>query len=287
MVPEVSQDPAWDDPVAIAQLRAAWSRHADLARDGDMAYIEDVIGGVRCVVTNGPAGAPTLLYVHGGGFVAGSPKTARVVTDHLAQSVSVVSVDYRLAPEHKFPDGRDDVLSVYTELASTVGPNLTVAGDSAGANLALAAVLAAIEDEIPGPRFMGLLSPIVDLTLSGDTAHFPHGVDPVFESEAVLQSFISAYVGDHEPEDPALSPLFSSRLGALPPTMIQVGSRELLLSDATRLARRARMLGADTTLDVWEGMWHTWQYESDLVESHNALSELGHFLAGSPSSTRI
>lgn len=287
MVPEAPPDQAWDDPVAVAKLRSVWSLHADLRHHGDTSYEEEVIAGVTCFVTNGPAGAPTTLYVHGGGFVAGSPKTASLITDQLARSVSIVSVDYRLAPEHKFPDGRDDVLAVYTELASRVGPNLTVAGDSAGANLALAVVLAAIEDEIPGPSGMGLISPLVDLTLSGDTIHFLQGVDPAFESKAVLESFISAYAGNHPREDPALSPLFSCRLGALPPTLIQVGSRELLLSDATRLARRARILGADITLDVWEGMWHTWQYEPDLDETHKALSELAHFLAGPRSSTRI
>ncbi|MGB7860681.1 MAG: alpha/beta hydrolase [Acidimicrobiia bacterium] len=280
LIPETSPSSAWDDPGEIEQLRSAWSQQAELKYQSDIVCDEEVIAGVRCLVANGPAGSPTTLYVHGGGFVAGSPKTARLVTDRLARSVSIVSVDYRLAPEHQFPDGRDDVLKVYTELLSGIGPNLTVAGDSAGANLALAAILTAIEEGTPGPAAVGLISPIVDLTLSGDTADLLLGIDPTFTNQTVLRSFISAYAGNHPLSGPALSPLFSSHLGFLPRTLIQVGSRELLLSDSTRLARRARLLGADVTLDVWEGMWHTWHYQTDLVESQNALSELARFLVG-------
>ncbi len=219
---------------------------------------------------------PILIYLHGGGHVLGSAQqnvaTALRVTRE--SNIPVLSVEYRLAPEHPFPADVDDAVAVYKGLlklgyqASQIG----IFGDSAGGGLAVSMVLAARDQGLPLPGAVAALSPSVDHTRQGDTRQTLVQVDPILRSAADS----SLYVGDTPADDPLLSPVFAD-FNAFPPLLIQVGSREVLLSDSLLLARKARTDGVNVVLDVWDGMWHVWQDTPDLPEAEAACTELAAF----------
>ncbi|MGP3919310.1 alpha/beta hydrolase [Nonomuraea sp. 10N515B] len=198
----------------------------------------------------GTTGEDVLLYLHGGGFVVGSPRVTAHLTVALLQHLDgrAVSLDYRLAPEHSFPAASDDCLAAYRELldAGTDPQRLMIAGDSAGAALAVVTMMRARELGLPMPAAAVLFSPAVDLTLSGASMRSKDGVDPIF-TPADLEWYFDQYVAGSDRSAPEASPIFADLTG-LPPLLIQVGSSELLLDDAVRLAARA---GAD---EVSEGV---------------------------------
>ncbi len=216
-----------------------------------------------------------LLYFHGGGQILGSAKTnlalALRVTN--ASDIPVVTVEYRLAPEHPFPAGLNDGLSVYRWLLNNgyAAKDIGIFGDSAGGNLALTVPLLARDEDLPQPGAIVLLSPSVDRTRSGDTHTTMIGFDPVLGAPTA-----EVYAINHPPEHPLISPVYAD-LSGLSPMLIQVGTREVLLSDSVRLARLARLAGVDVTLDVWEGMWHVWQDHPTLPEADLATREIGEF----------
>ena len=224
-LPELAaQSPA--GKAAIVAWRAA--QHASWgegAEPGEAEHCQAVIGGVPCLVAGMEAtpDTPTLLYLHGGGYCLGSPGVALPITARLARALRVVSVDYRLAPEHPYPAGLDDAHAVFRELAEA-GP-VAVAGDSAGANLALTIALRAAD---PAPVAVVLLCPHLDHAAptarpDGDLAgHDPRLPRPV----------------PHE--DPGVSPLRAPdhQLASLPPTLIQTGTADPFFGQAIRFARR-------------------------------------------------
>jgi len=217
-----------------------------------------------------------IIYLHGGGHILGSAQqnvatAIRVTRD---ADIPVLSVEYRLAPEHPFPADVDDALSVYRGLldAGYAAKQIGVYGDSAGGGLSVSMVLAARDAGLPLPGAVASLSPSVDHTRMGDTRQTLANVDPINRSS----SDSSLYVGDTPRDDPLLSPIFADFDG-FPPLLIQVGSREVLLSDAFLLARRARSDGVDVVLDVWDGMWHVWQDTPGLPEAEQACAELAAF----------
>ena len=234
--------------------------------------------GVRIYRPQNEAPLPLILYAHGGGFVVGSPDYTDVVCRILAHATPavVVSVDYRLAPEHRCPAAVDDAVAVLGALGER-GRVVGLFGESAGGGLAVAAAVALREADRPLPGRLGLLSPWVDLTCSGDTYRTLAAVDPDFPDPADPPRWAAAYAGDH-PGDPAASPLFAD-LAGLPPTLIQVGGREILCSDSCRLAGNLRDAGVDAVLDVWDGLWHVWHL-FPVPEAARALAELIDFLEG-------
>lgn len=256
-----------------------------------VATRETVLGG-RPALAFEPVGAAArghLLYLHGGGFVVGSPATHARLTGELARRAGLrtTSVDYRLAPEQPFPAAVDDGLAAYRELlASGTDPqDLVMAGDSAGAALSLATLLAARDAGLPQPAAVVLFSPWVDLTLSGASMHTKQDADPIF-TEDTLRTFADLYVGTGDRTQPLASPLFAD-LAGLPPLLVQVGANEVLLDDAVRLAGRAGADDIEVTLEIGPGLPHVFQHHyGNLDEADAALDRAARFLTAHLSTAR-
>ncbi|CAG7658414.1 alpha/beta hydrolase [Actinacidiphila bryophytorum] len=242
-----------------------------------------VLGG-RPALELRPSGAGRrglLLYLHGGGYVVGSPDTHAGLVGELARRAGTpaVSLDYRLAPEHPFPAPVDDGLAAYRELlAGGMDPGeLVVAGDSAGGGAVVALLLAAREAGLPQPAAAAVLSPWVDLTLSGASMRTKEDADPIFTAQD-LRAYADHYLGDRDRAHPWASPVFADLTG-LPPLLVQVGSNEVLLDDAVRLAGRAGADEVDVTLEVWPGVPHVFQHHyGRLDDADAALDRVAAFL---------
>jgi acetyl esterase/lipase len=226
-----------------------------------------------------------LLYLHGGGFTTGSPATHRALATHLAAAsgATVHVLDYRLAPEHPYPAALEDVLAAYWELldrGATPG-RTAIAGDSAGGWLALTAALWLRDSGDPAPAALGLISPWLDLTGSGR---------PDDRTDAMLRpAWLRRCARDFGTgTDPAeLAPL-EADLAGLPPITMHVGSEEILLDDAVRLATRARAAGVQVDLRRLDGLWHVAHASAGLVSASTAAvtalgTSLRRHLAGTPS----
>ena len=202
-----------------------------------------------------------ILYCHGGGYSTGSTVYARTLTKKLAESTSmdVFAFNYRLAPEHPYPAATDDALKAWNYLMylGYGARDVIVAGDSAGGNLALSLTLRLKEQERLLPRGLVLLSPWTDLTKSGKSYESRKEVDPVLDHE-YLDRMIENYAGGQALSNPLISPLFGNFKG-FPPTYIQVGDNEILLSDATLLHKKLLKENVSAHLDVYKGMWHVFQ----------------------------
>jgi acetyl esterase/lipase len=242
------------------------------------------VAGVRCLragVDEADQGRPLVVYCHGGGYALGSPEVALPITERLAAGAEVVSVDYRLAPEHPYPAAIDDVHAVYRAVsaAATKRP-IWLVGDSAGANLALATAIRQRDEGGHRPRGLALLSPHLDHARSGAERH-PEPSTTREDVDGTAATWLrEAYCADVAPNDWRVSPLRAA-LDHLPPTLIQVGSNDSSLGDAIRFSRRARTAGMEVTLDVWHGLWHTWHYHRDLPEADAAMGEIASLLAAS------
>jgi monoterpene epsilon-lactone hydrolase len=191
-----------------------------------------------------------------------------------------LSVAYRLAPEHPFPAARDDALTVWRRLRKEGYPakRIAIGGDSAGGNLALALVgeLKRTGEDLPG--CLWLLSPWLDLTMSGTTLVSKSAVDPLIQKD-YLEALTKAFVPpEMDRKDPRLSPLYAD-LGGLPPTLIQIGSAETLLDDAIRFAGAAGEADVSATLEIWPHMIHAWPlWNAKLEPGRRALAHAGAFL---------
>jgi len=251
----------------------------------DVASSATTLGGRPALwlrtTTPGTAGEDVLLYLHGGGFVVGSARVTAHVTAALLRHLDgrAISLDYRLAPEHAFPAAPDDCLAAYRELLdSGVDPQrLVVAGDSAGAALAVVTMMRARDAGLPMPAAAVLFSPAVDLTLGGASVRSKDGVDPFF-APADLAWLFDQYAAGSDRSAPELSPVFADLTG-LPPVLIQVGSNELLLDDAVRLAGRAGADEVAVTLEVAPRQPHVFQLDDESAEAAAALERAGRFLA--------
>jgi acetyl esterase/lipase len=221
----------------------------------------------------------TVLYLHGGGFTVGSPATHRALAAHLAAAsgATVHLLDYRLAPEHPFPAAVDDAVAAYRDLmAGGADPRRTaLAGDSAGGWLALTAALRLRADGDRLPAVLGLVSPWLDL--SGGS--WPDRIDPMLQP-AWLHRCAAAFTAGADVTGSAFAPL-AADLSGLPPMVVQVGSEEILLPDAVRLARTARAAGVPVDLRRLDGLWHVAHASAGQVaESTAAVGSLGAALAG-------
>lgn len=221
-----------------------------------------------------------LLWLHGGAHCLGSPRTHRLLAASLARvtAAAVLLPDFRLAPEHPYPAALEDATATYRWLLErgTDPAHLAVGGDSSGGGLCVSMLVRLRDEGTPLPACAVLLSPWVDLTLSG--ASWQPGVvdDPWLPAE-LAHLPVRAYCGDRDPADPGISPLFAD-LHGLPPTLIHVGTDELLVDDARALAARMREAGVDATLGVWPGMWHVFQAFPGVPEARRALREIGGFV---------
>lgn len=202
-----------------------------------------------------------ILHCHGGGYSTGSSLYARTLTTKLAASTSmdVLCFDYRLAPEHPYPAAVEDVMAVwnYLMLLGYGARDVIVTGDSAGGNLALALLLKLKQEERLLPRGLALLSPWTDLTSSGQSFQTKAELDPVLNRD-YIDRMVTAYAEGQALENPLISPLFGDFTG-FPPTYIQAGENEILLSDAQRLYQKLLEAGVSARLEIFEGMWHVFQ----------------------------
>lgn len=222
-----------------------------------------------------------ILFMHGGGFVSGAPITHRKLAAHLskASNMKVLLPDYRLAPEHPFPAGVRDGLSVYGALLSDGVParRIAFAGDSAGGGLVTSIVLSLKEVAGPMPASISLLSPWLDLTNSSASYQENAESDPTI-SHAQHEEVAPIYYDQADPKNPLISGLFGD-LAGLPPTLVQVGDIEVMLDEARLFAERAQAAGVTVELDVWERMWHVWQqYVPDVPEAQQAIDKMAAFI---------
>jgi epsilon-lactone hydrolase len=231
-----------------------------------------------------PLGAPAdscLLYIHGGAWFMGSPRSHRGMVSHIAyeSGMRALSIDYRLAPEHPFPAGLEDCISAYQWLLDHRFPaqNIIVAGDSAGGNLTLALLVALRDKGISLPAGAVAFSPATDLTGSGESYISRRQLDPVLANLGQT-NIMRDYIRDHNPRDPYLSPLFAD-LHGLPPLLIHVGDHEVLLDDALRFGECAKAAGVDAQVVVWPGMFHVFQvFVPWLPEARQAIQHIAQFI---------
>ena len=250
---------------------------------GDVRRTATAVGGVSSVeVTVAGIDSPdVILYFHGGVYVIGSADSSVPLAADLSRRThaKVISVDYRLAPENPYPAAVEDATAAYAGLLNqgTDPGNVAFSGESAGGGLAVAALLAVKDAAMPMPSAVFAMSPWVDLTLSGNTILNKQESDPTLTREG-LRRRVADYVADGSPSDPYVSPIFADLRG-LPPMLIQVGSHEILLSDAVRLAERAAKDDVAVTLEVVAGAPHVFQaYAAMLDEGEAALNRAATFL---------
>jgi acetyl esterase/lipase len=232
-----------------------------------------------------------ILYLHGGGYVSGSPRTHRALMGHLSRHAGarILALDYRLAPEHVFPSALEDAWAAYWWLLQqAIPPNrILFAGDSAGGGLALALLLALRDAGAPLPAGAICFSPWVDLALTGASLHKNGATD--YLNAQVLRATAEMYLGGHDPRDPLVSPLYAD-LHGLPPLLIQVGSAELLYDDGRRLAQRARRAGVDVHFEAYTGMVHVWQFmyllEPKARQALRSAARFAHFVWGEEAHVR-
>jgi monoterpene epsilon-lactone hydrolase len=241
------------------------------------------IGGVTGVevTIQGKEAENVILYFHGGVYVIGTATASVPLVGDLARRAGAkgITLDYRLAPEHPYPAAVEDARAAYEGLvAQGIAPDqIALAGESAGGGLAVATLLALREAGVPLPCCGYLMSPYVDLTLSGESLDEKREVDPLLTPDG-LRTRVPDYVGGADASDPYISPIFADLRG-LPPLLIQVGSHEVLLSDALRLAARAAISDVPVTLDVTPGVPHVFQaYAGLLDEAGAALDRAADFL---------
>jgi epsilon-lactone hydrolase len=269
--------------VSIEEERRSWEAHAaTLVLAAGTSRRSEEIAGTRCVwVENEPGrDRQVIVYIHGGGLIAGSSRTHGELASRMAAKLRrrILLVDYRLAPEHPFPAALDDVTAVYRGLLARL-PNqdLVFGADSTGAALALAALLRLRDEGAPLPVAAFFISGHFDMTLTGESMQTRRDADP-FTSREALARAIDWYRNGLDPRLPLISPLFASLQG-LPPMLLQVGDDEILLSDSVRLAEAVQRRGGQAELNVWDGMWHVWPMYAELPEADAALREMAEFLA--------
>jgi acetyl esterase/lipase/predicted SnoaL-like aldol condensation-catalyzing enzyme len=271
--------PAEDDTESILSFNEGQ------ALEGISGYSSS-LGGVPAITLEPLVGKPkrTVVYYHGGGYISGSPPDrylplAGAVA--LAAEARVHVLDYRLAPDHRFPAAFEDCLAAYRWIVSDGGQNpetLAVLGDSAGGNLAIAVTTAARDENLPLPCCVAVISPFADLTFSGSSLELRKEIDP-FVTRETLESMASEYLGGADPADPRCSSVFAD-LHGLPPLLIQVGENEILFDDSTRIRDAAVAAGVETTFQPRAHGIHVWPVfiSAGIPESALAIEDLASFL---------
>ena len=279
-----SMQAGWGEGTTTDDMRAdfeAWCERFPGDREASITRVS--LGGVPAdqIEAAGLATSRVVLYFHGGGYSLGSARSHRGLGKRIAfgARARVVLPDYRLAPEHAFPAAVEDAVASYRGLlAKGVEPQqIAVAGDSAGAGLALALLVSLRDTGAPLPACAVLLSPFADLECRGESYRTLADADPIVSREMGL-AMGRAYIGGREPSDPLASPVRAA-LDGLPPLLVQVGSREVVLDDARLIASRAQQAGVLAKLDVWPGMVHVWHlFASVLEEGQRAIEDAGSFI---------
>ena len=267
---------------STAEHRKLFDAFAIRPYPADVAAADVTLGGVGAIelTAGGNAADPTIVYFHGGGYTAGSARSGAHLAAELARRAGgrALSVDYRLAPEHPYPAAVEDGLAFYAGLLdSGVSPSrVLLAGDSAGGGLAVATLLAARDQGLPQPAAVAVFSPWADITRSGASMRTQDVADPLFSYDA-LGWYASRFLPAGDRSAPLASPVFATLTG-LPPLLIQVGSHEVLLDDAIRLAANASRDDVEVTLQVAAEGTHVFQLHfGALDEADEAIDEAARF----------
>ena len=276
---------AFPADMAVSELRRLLAEQASAQPlPAGVAVTAAALGGVPTaeITIDGIEPRHVILYFHGGVYVL---EDAFQVAGLAAQvgrraGAKVISVDYRLAPEHPYPAAVDDALAAYDALldTGTAPSDIAFAGESAGGGLAVATLVNARDHGLPLPAAAYVMSPYADLTLAGATMDTKRDADPLLSPQA-LQARVPDYTAGHDPALALISPIFAD-LAGLPPLIIQAGTHEVLLDDAIRLARQAATADVAVTLDVTPGVPHVFQaYAPILDEGAAALDRAGQLLS--------
>lgn len=253
----------------------------------DVAVRADVIAGipvewVEPKALSQDARAPICVYLHGGGYIAGSLNSHRDMATHLAHmaQVRMLMVDYRLAPENPYPAAHEDAMAVYRALLAqgVAASQLLMGGDSAGGNLALATAQAARDAGLPLPRGLVLFSPWLDLTHQGESITANQDKDAMLHRQLLVDA-LAMYAPTAPASDPKISPLLGN-LGGLPPTLTVVSQSEILRDDALRLHAGLQAAGGDSTCLQWKHTPHAFPVMARLLpEARDALRQTASFMA--------
>ncbi|MGM7678617.1 alpha/beta hydrolase [Microbacterium sp. A94] len=274
------------DTKTVPELRENFERFASGFSDIPASTRFESVDGVGvemewAIAENASADA-AVLYLHGGGYSIGSIAAYR---DHCARlsvttGVPVLSVGYRLAPEHPYPAALDDARLAYDWLLGQgiSADRIVVSGDSAGGGLSLALMLALRDDSRPLPAGAVLLSPLADMAHTGDSVHERAHVDPIV-TPAGSHAYSTRYLGeDGDFDTPYASPVYAD-LSGLPPVLVTVGTDELLFDDSVRVVRKIRDAGGSADLDVWPKMIHIFPFfASQVPESKRAMDYIARFM---------
>jgi epsilon-lactone hydrolase len=273
----------WNRDTTVAQMRRDW----DAAFETSMtpASCEPVSAGGIDGEWIAPANAvkdKAILYFHGGGFRLGSVSSHRELIARISEASGcrVLAINYRLAPEHRFPAALEDATVAYGwMLRQGLKPeNIAFAGDSAGGNLVLATMLGLRERCMRLPAAGVLMSPWTDLAATGASYSTRADADPIHQRPMIV-ALAKNYLGENgDPRNSLASPLYAD-LSGLPPLLIQVGDRETVLDDSTMFADKARAAGVDVELQVWGDMIHVFQmFAPELAEGRQAIGSIAEFL---------
>ncbi len=276
----------WRRDTSVAQMRADWD--ALFPATGG-ARVESVrANGVPCAWIDAPGARAdqVIVYFHGGGFQVGSLQSHSELMARLSAvaGARVLGVDYRLAPEHRFPAPQEDALMVMDWLRAqgVAAQDVALAGDSAGGGLVLSTLLALHARNQALPAAAYLMSAWTDLAVTGESYETRAGIDPIHQ-RSMLQAMARNFLGkEADPRDPRASPIYADpqQLAALPPLLLQVGDLETVLSDSEVFARRVREAGGQARCEAWPGMIHVFQqFPGELPQAHEALAAGGRFLA--------
>jgi acetyl esterase/lipase len=248
----------------------------------DVTFQPDTVGGIAgewALAPGVPETAPVLLYLHGGGYFACSPRTHRPITGAFAKAgLRVFVPDYRLAPEHPFPAAIEDAQAAWHGLLARghEAADIGMAGDSAGGGLALALMLALRDSGHALPAAAALFSPWTDLAGTGESVKTNLRRDAMFWAPGLTEGS-AFYLGNADARTPLASPLYAD-LHRLPPLLIHAGEREILRDDSTRLAQKAREAGVSVEARIWPVVPHVWQLAAFVPEARESLTRAADFL---------
>jgi len=250
---------------------------------GDVKVEHVSVGGVPAerLTLPGSDASRTLVYLHGGGYCLGSAKAYRAFAARVGRAFGGVTIvpDYRLAPENPFPAGLHDCIAVTRALSKEHGGlgSVVLAGDSAGGGLALATLVSLRDEGHPLPAAVALLSPWVDIEGTGESMTTRAAQDPIVSRDGMTK-FALMYLGETgDRKNPLAAPTYA-KLEALPPLLVQVGTREVQLDDVAAFVEKARAVGTHVELEIWEEMLHVFQLFPRLPDAARAIDRVGAFL---------
>lgn len=271
--------------INIPTIRAGMDQLAMLGKLPKDVKCKPVIAGsvpAEWITTPNTESQKVILYLHGGGYVAGSIASYRDLVARISRltKARILILEYRLAPEYPFPNALEDAVAAYNWLISVekIDPNnLIIAGDSAGGGLTLATLIKLHDEEVSLPIAAVCLSPWTDLAGTGESLKTKVEVDP-FISPEMFEISARNYLGTTDPKNPLASPLYAD-LHGLPPLLIQVGTSEVLLDDSVRFAERAKAAGVDVRLEIWKDMIHIFAIFAVFApESRHGIEQISEFI---------